>query len=352
MCSGYSETTESAKMWQEKVMLKCRIRLITLAAILALTAFSAASADTWRLSRDEDWKTLSAQGDDKFLIAAANAKSLVDTGQTEAARQAYEKLKNDPAIIGIDHNDLDAFIAAEMLYSQGKFAKAYRRYEKLLRDFPRTKLQNAALERQFAIGTAYLGGQKKVVLKVIPLKGDAEGIRIMEKIIEHPHVGVDSPLGLRASKAIVQNYLKRRLYDDAYFKWLEVSAYYKTDPTAKEALLGMAQCYRATYNKHPEKKRHFYDTSKLTSAKTYYQSFQVKYPDDAEKVGVNRILTEMDEQLARKQLAIAQYYQRTGNRQAANFYFDVVMKDWPHTKVAGVANQLRNKSLNTSEKDK
>ena len=98
-------------------MLTYRMRLIMLAVTAALTACSTASADIWRLAQDQDWKTLSPQGSDKFLLAVANAKKLVNTGQTKAARKAYDNLKNDfPDIAG---PDLDAFVEAEIFYSQG-----------------------------------------------------------------------------------------------------------------------------------------------------------------------------------------------------------------------------------------
>jgi len=80
-------------------------------------------------------------------------------------------------------------------------------HEKILVDYPNTTLELVLLDRQFAIGTAYLGGEQKTVLKIIKLKGDAEGIRIMEKITDR--AGIGSPLGLRASVSIVENYLRR-----------------------------------------------------------------------------------------------------------------------------------------------
>ena len=327
-------------------MLEYRIRIITLAIAAALTASSTLSADPWRLGQDPNFKPVSAQ--DKFLLAVAETKKLVNTGQAEAAEEAFDKLKKDfPEITG---PDLDDFIKAEIFLCQAKFTKAYHRYERLLTNHPQSKLRQAVLDRQFAIATAYLGGQKKQLFKFIKLKGDSEGVRIMEKITER--AGIDSPIGLEAAQKAAKNYEKRKLFNEAYKKWRQISLQWQTGQLGKETLLSMAQCKLAEYNKHPEYKRPFYDASNLSTAKTHYRQFNSKFPEDARKIGVDEIVKQIDEQLAQKQLSIASYYQKTGHIQSANLYFNMVINDWPGTKAAESAKQARTKNLNTEEKNK
>ncbi|MBN2592100.1 MAG: hypothetical protein JXA81_01235, partial [Sedimentisphaerales bacterium] len=79
------------------------------------------------------------------------------------------------------------------------------------------------------------------------------------------------------------------------------------------------------------------------SAKSYYGRFKLLYPADAKEIGVDEILSEIDEQLACKQLCIGRYYQRTGHIHSANLYFDMVVKDWPDSKAAGEAEELLSK---------
>jgi len=317
-------------------MLKHRILLAGLLAIALPAAFLTASPDVWRLDSDEKWTVISPQ--DKFLVAVVEVKKLVNTGQTEPARLAYEQLKRDFPEVA-DPN-LDAFIEADLLFSQAKYTKAYRAYEKIIKEHPQNRLRSAILDRQYAIGTAYLGGQKKSVLRVIKLKGDAEGVRIMETITDR--AGIQSPLGLRAALAVVENYHNRELFDDEYWKWREISQQYKTGQIAKDALLGMAASKHAIYNRHPEEKRAFYDAYNLQVAKERYVDFVEGYAQDAEKLGTNQIIKQIDEQLAEKQLVIAQYYDRTGRIQAANLYYDMVLQDYPQTEAAQAARQSRN----------
>ena len=141
-------------------MLEYRMRFIVLAAVAVLTALSAVSAeDTWRLGKDQDWKPVSAEGQGKFLLAVAETKKLVNTGQAEAARKAFDKLKQDFPEIAAP--DLDLFVEAEMSFCKGKFTRAARSHNKLLTEYPQSKLRQAALDRQFAIATAFFDRPEK-----------------------------------------------------------------------------------------------------------------------------------------------------------------------------------------------
>ena len=64
------------------------------------------------------------------------------------------------------------------------------------------------------------------------------------------------------------------------------------------------------------------------------------YPDDAAEIGAYRKVREIDEQLADKQLTIGRYYQKVGNIQAANLYFDMVVRDWANSKAAETAREM------------
>jgi len=319
----------------------------------ALLVFSsnlpyAVSADTWHLGKDQDWKSVSAEGNGKFLLAVAETKKLVNTGQTRAARKAFDKLKKDfPEITG---PDLDLFIQAELAFCEGNFTKAVRSHDRLLTEYPQSELRAAALERQLAIAKEYLAGRKRRVLGIFKIKGYAEGIRIMERITDR--VGIDTPMGLKAAIAVAENYEKRGKFNEEFLKWWEISSRWDTGQIGKDALLGMARCKHAVYNKHPEHKRSRYDASSLSTARSYYEKFQLLYPKDAEEIGIDRILKEIDEQLANKQFAISQYYQRTANRQAANLYYNMVKDNWPESKVAKIAEEMLNKNLRSEETKK
>jgi hypothetical protein len=148
--------------------------VITLIAVIMLSASITLSAETWRLNKGQEWKTVTAaDSNDKYMSAVAQIKQLANTGKTKEVSAALNKLKKDfPQVAG---PDLDVFIEAELFYSQGDFVKAIRSYDKLLEKYPESPLYEAALDGEFAIATAFLAGQKKPVLKVFRIEGYAEG---------------------------------------------------------------------------------------------------------------------------------------------------------------------------------
>ena len=301
-------------------MLKNRIRFVVLSfAVLISTS-----------------PVFSTEGNERILQVVPETKELIDTGQIKAAQDAFKELQVDfPKVV---RPDLDLFIKGELNFGKDKYTKAVKSYEKMLTEHPRSSLSDAALDREFTVAKAYLTGRKKTVFGFIKLKGDAEGIRIMEKITDR--VGLDSTMGTEASLAVAKNYEERELYEEAYLKWWEISLHWNQGPVGKEALLGMARTKLAAYNQKPEHKRHFYDASGLSTAKSCYSRFKLLYPVDARQIDVDKIVQEIDEQLAYKQLSIGQYYQSTGHQQAANLYYRMVVEDWPNTQVAATAKEL------------
>ena len=170
------------------------------------------------------------------------------------------------------------------------------------------------------------------------ISGYAEGIRIMEKVIDR--TGIDSTMGIEAAIAVARNYEQRDKFHEAYLKWWEISLEWQTGQIGRDALLGMAQSKHAINNKNPEYKRPFYDASCLRSAKSYYERFRLLYPEDAKVLGVGKILKEITEQLAFKEYIIGQYYKRTGSKQSANLYFDEVVSDWPDSTAATIVRDM------------
>ena len=301
-------------------MFKYKILFVML-AVAGLSTCSVFSAETWHLGEGGQWKAVS--GEDKYLLAVAEIKNLINTGQTEAVGQAVDKLKQDfPETAG---RDLDAFMKAEMLFCEGKYTQAVRSYDKFLADFPKSALYEAALDRKFAIGTAFLGGQKKKVLGILMISGYDEGIKVMERISDQAG---NAPIAKKAAAAIAKSYEKRGKYNEAYHKWSEISTRWPGGRIGQDALLNMARCKHAAY-RGPK-----YDSSNLISAKSYYENYKLRYPEAAEEIGIDKILKQIEGQIAYKEFSIGEYYQKTANNQSAALYYQMVTSNWPETKAA------------------
>lgn len=320
-------------------MPKDRMRFVMLIAAIGLPASSVFSAETWRLGKEGQLKAVSAE--DKYLLAVAEIKKLVNMGETKAVGQAINKLKKDfPEAVG---PDLDAFMKAEMLFCAGKFTKAVRSYDKFLEEFPTSEFYEAAMDREFGIATAFLGGQKKRVLGVFMVSRYAEGVKIMEKITDRAG---GAPIGIKAALMVAEHYEKRKQFAEAYQKWSEISSRWPTGQLGKDALLSMARCKYAAY-KGPK-----YNGSNLISAKSYYENFKLRYPEDAKEIGADKILKQIDEQLAYKEFSIGKYYQKTANDRSANLYYQMVVDNWPDSTAAKMAKDAMNEEESGAKKGK
>jgi TolA-binding protein len=260
------------------------------------------------------------------MMAVSDLKYLVNMGEAQEAAEAIEKLKADfPQIAGAD---FDAFCRAEMLYCEGKYTKANRSYEQFLTDYPDSKLYDAALERQFSIGKAFLEGHKKRVLKVFRMRSYSSGEKIMEKVGDRAG---SAPIAARAALSVANNLEKRGKYEEAYMEWSLINTRWPTGQIGRDSLLAMGRCKHAAYN-GPK-----YDVSNLVSAKSYYERFKLRYPEEAEKYDIDRKLAQIEQQAAHKQFEVARFYQESGNPQVARFYYQMVLDDWPESTAAKMA---------------
>jgi len=318
-------------------MLKCCVQTAVLAFCTILVCSEGVLAKTWRLKADKKWESVGDDPQEQYLRAMTEIKNLVYAGEAKETKKALEALKEEfPERVG---PDTELFIEGETYYWRDKYAKAVAQYEKLLKDFPGSEFADLTLERQYVIAQAYLNGRKKSILGLIKIAGYAEGVEIMERITDR--AGLDDPnsIGLDAAVAVAEHYEQRQLYLDAYLKWSEIASYWETGPIGKKALYRMAENNLAAYNVPEPQRRAYFDASKLTTAQTYYKRFSVLYPEEAQERGVSEKLKQIDDQMSTKQLAIAQYYQRTGNRQAAHLYFDMIVQNWPETQAGEIARQ-------------
>jgi len=302
--------------------------------LMALCA-GAAAQETYRLKDDQNWESITANSQQQYALKVAELKDLVRTGESDAVEEALAQLKDEyPQHIG---PDLDLFIEGEVHYWQDRFTKAMKQYEKLLKDYPGSEFAPAVLEREYDMAKAYLGGRKKSVLGLIKIRGYAEGVEMMERISDR--AGLDEPnsVGLKAAVAVAEHYEAREKYIEAYLKWSEIASYWEMGPIGKRALLRMAENNLLAYNQPPARRRPLLDASKLVTAKTYFEKYAALYPSEARRYKIPQKIEQIDEQMAYKQYMIGQYYVRAGEIEAARFYFDMVVRNWPQSEAAEMA---------------
>jgi outer membrane protein assembly factor BamD (BamD/ComL family) len=287
--------------------------------------------ETLRLDEQGQLQKATDSNDEQYLLRVAEIKKLVDAGKPEQVKKAAEQLKKDfPGVVG---KDFGSFMKGEVHLANGKLTKAVKQYDDFMDKYPTSPLKDAALNRQFEIATEFLAGRKKTVMMVFKVSAFDDGVKIMEKISDRTGT---ADIAKNALLSVARAYEKRKEWNEAYLKWSEISGRWPTGEIARDALLAMARTKYAAF------RGPVYDGSSLISAKTYYENFKLRYPEEAQELKVDEILTHISEQLARKNLLIAQYYDRTGSSGPANMYYQMVVDNWPNTSAAQTAKEKLN----------
>ncbi len=269
----------------------------------------------------------------------------VDLRQKRAVRHTSRlMMANYPHIAQYELKD---FLKAETYLLKGKFSRAAKVYQKVLENYSASELRMPTVKRLFNIGTMYLvDGKKKVLLGIFRISGYETGIKILEIVSEAEGLEDPNGVGLKGALYIVDNYEKRQAYEDAYLKWLEISIVWEDGELGRRALMGMADNKHASYNKNAPDRRHLFGASSLKAARTYYEKYLTLFPDDPKETYVTNTIDEIDEQLAYKEYSIAEFYGRTGQKQAANIYYEMVIESWPKSKAAQMARETLNQPSN------
>jgi len=317
------------------------IKQVTGYVAAALILISGTSCSVFQSDKDEavfkERKPLTEEKTEKLLAEVDKLQDLVDAGKKGASTQCAAQLERDfPDIVELD---LGMYLEGEMYLLKNKDLRAAKTFENMLEEYPNTELKATSQQRLFKIGKVYLGGKKKVVLGFLKVAGHADGVEILNKITDD--IGLEDPdeLGLKSALAVAHSFEARKEHEEAYLKWLEISITWQRGELGKQALLGMAENKHAAYTIHPEERQPLFDAANLKTAKTYYEKFIVTFPDEAEALNIEKIILEIEEQMARKELSIGQFYQRTGQAQAANIYFNMVVETWPNTEAAQIARE-------------
>lgn len=308
-----------------KMMKYKRLATIWL-GMMVVSVLPAMAAETWHLSAQKGWESVSNTPEGQFLLAISQIKQQIESGSSKDALAALETLKTDyPQFAG---PDLDLYIEAETHYIKGHLSKAAKYYTRCLSEYPDSPLQAAASERLYSIGTAYAAGQKRVFLKFLRFPAHDEGEKILRGLSDR---GGDSPLAYRSLLTVAENQERRGLYMDAYQTWAEIADRWPTGSSGQQALLRMAQSLHAAY-RSPH-----YDATVLRGAASYFEDYRKRYEASARELEMDKTLDLIVEQQAYKQFFTGLYYERVEKPEAAMMYYRTVAAEQPETRAAEMA---------------
>ncbi len=219
-------------------------------------------------------------------------------------------------------------LRADSQVAMREYYKALYDYEHVIRYYPASEQFATALEREYEIATLFASGVKRRFLgmRILSAAGEAEEIfiRIQER-------SPGSQIGQMASLALGDFYFDRAQMTSAAEAYDLFLTNYPNSPYIERALLGLIRSNFATF-KGPE-----FDPTGLIEAAQRIKTLQQQFPASAERIGADALLVRIDESLAIKMLYSAQWYEKRGQKQAAIYIYQRVVRDYSQTAAAGTS---------------
>jgi len=264
------------------------------------------------------------------------AERAAEQGRSGAWRDAAKSWEEAEFTADDPQLKLNSLIgAAEAWRKAGMLYKEFGVIEKILRRYPARCDFERWTDREFAIARAFGDGHRDPSfwhLRFIPWLTDPDRMaEVGEQALKHaPFAGPAAEFRLKLA-----------LYYDAAGKADDairhLRALLRDYPEAKEnkyALLGLGEMlfFRAG--------RGDGDGQLTREALKVFEDFRKRYPDASETPYVEQCILKAKDAQSRRLLGIAQFYNRTGRKQAAQRYLNEVLKDYPDSRSASESEAL------------
>ncbi len=226
------------------------------------------------------------------------------------------------------------FLLGECYFNQRDFWKALERYTEVAENAA-GELFQLANQRCVDVARAFLSGQKRIVWRILRLPAYDEGIDILDRVWERIP---GSRLGEVALKLKADFHFNRGDLDLAQDEYANLAQQYPSGRYTQLAMLRTAEAAQAAFSGIR------FDDGPLVEAEERYRQMQATFPAYAQRERVGERLEGIRQQRAEKDLDIADWYRRTGQPGAAEYYYRLVLQDWPDTLAASQA-QIRLRAL-------
>jgi outer membrane protein assembly factor BamD (BamD/ComL family) len=253
------------------------------------------------------------------------ARGLLAEGQVdEARRQLKQWVRRYP-----DH---ERYAEAEFLLGETYFEKkdyytAYEHYE-IAADNSSGELFYKALRRAMDVARAFMAGQKRLIWKFLPLPAYDDGVEILGRVWERVP---GTRMGEEALKLKADFRFERGEMELAQDEYANLAREYPSGRYVQMATLRSAEAAEAAFPGV-----HF-DDRPLLNAEERYRQVRSTFPHYAERESVDARLAAIRQKRAEKDLEVARWYERTGQKGAAEFYYRLILREWPETLAESVA---------------
>jgi len=232
------------------------------------------------------------------------------------------------------------FYLGECYFFTDQYPKAQDTFGQLLKKYDNSRYLDTVASRQFNIGRFWEKQYNEhPAWPVVPNLTDktrpwfdtfGNAIKAYEFVQMYDPTG---PLADDSVMAVGNAYFLKGRYEDAAFEYDKLRKDYPKSPHQLNAHLLAMKAKREIYQGA------FYDATPLEETGKIADQLLTQFPDQLgpEKSRVLQTRNEVDQQKAARDLAVAQYYEKRKQYGAARYYYRAMLKEYPNTEPARVA---------------
>ena len=308
-----------------------RVLTLALALLLGAPAFAADTQEEQYRERQvldpktDEWVDQDRPADTGPISELDEARSLLAAGKPGKARKLLKAwLKENPD----DERYYEAdFLLGETYFESRDFWRAAERYHTVAENSA-GELFHRANERCTDVARAFLSGQKRILWVIFRLSAYDDGIELLDRVWEREP---GTRLGEFALKLKSDYYFDKGEMDLAQDEYANLVLQFPAGRYVQPAMLRTAEAAEAAFPGIQ------FDDTPLLEADERYRQLQGAFPVYAERENVVERLDGIRQQRAAKDLDIARWYERTRRPDAAQFYYERIIADWPDTLAAAEA---------------
>jgi len=247
------------------------------------------------------------------------AEQLRKDGEIEKSIREHKKLLKHYS--HSEYAPKSCFALGEIYYNQEEYKKAFDYYQQIIDKYPNSELIFEAIKKQSEIGTKYLSLKKTFDFPFLKSRQIEKG-DFLKKAVEN------SPYDKDASERLFELgmfYFDIKQYEKAEetFKRI-IETYPESDLVEKANFFAIKSKYNAISDVN-------LDIEKLEKIKDEIKIFIQQYPDSTYKQELINLKDTIENEKGKKYFEIAEFYKRTGKKDAALFYYKKVAENYPNT---------------------
>ncbi len=253
-------------------------------------------------------------------------RCLEEEGEFSDAIDWYEDLVDD-------YPDSDFAPEAQFrigicLEEEDELLDAFEAYQKLFDDYPGKGSLSEILNRQYAIGEAFMNGRKRlfVFFRIRSGLGTAEDI--FRKILDN---ATFSKASTRAQYSLGRVLQMDGDYNGAILEYNQLLTNYPGTEMIPLALFNIGICY------YEEALSSDYDAGEVNKALQNFTRFVKSFPDNPKRGEAEEKIIELIDYKAEKAYAIGNYYNSPDSYAGARIYYQEVIDKYPESRYAALA---------------